>query len=105
MKSNPFKQCKLAEKPNRNVTREMVHVRAAELAASDGRPPKAVTMSDLAQAKRELMDGSDLDPKDVVMVSPLPVDATTGPKAPAVPRKDEDDEGRSDNERFVQENI
>jgi hypothetical protein len=31
-----------------------VHVRAAELAVIDGRLPKEATMSDLAQAKREL---------------------------------------------------
>jgi hypothetical protein len=105
MKSNPFKQDKLAEKSNRNVTREMVHGRAAVLAANDGRPPKAVTMSDLAQAKRELMAGSDSSPKDAAIASPLSVDATVGPKAPVVPRKDEDDEGRSDVERFIQENI
>ena len=36
------------------VTRDMVHARAGELAVIDGRSPKTVTMSDLAQAKREL---------------------------------------------------
>jgi hypothetical protein len=36
------------------VTRDMVHVRAAELAVIDGRLPKEATMSDLAQAKWEL---------------------------------------------------
>jgi hypothetical protein len=33
----------------------MVHTRAAELAVIDGRSPNGATMSDLAQAKRELM--------------------------------------------------
>jgi hypothetical protein len=41
------------------VTREMVHTRAGELAAIDGRLPKSVTMFDLAQAKRELTGESD----------------------------------------------
>jgi len=36
------------------VTREMVHARGAELAALDGRAPHGMTMSDLAEAKREL---------------------------------------------------
>jgi hypothetical protein len=36
------------------VTREMVHARAAELAAMDGRGPDGLTMTDLAEAKREL---------------------------------------------------
>jgi len=36
------------------VTRNMVHSRASELAVIDGRPPNGATMSDLAQAKREL---------------------------------------------------
>jgi hypothetical protein len=36
------------------VTREMVHARAAELVAMDGRSPREATMSDFAQAKREL---------------------------------------------------
>jgi len=37
------------------VTRDMVHIRAGELAVLDGRLLKGTTMSDLAQAKRELM--------------------------------------------------
>jgi hypothetical protein len=36
------------------VTRDMVHARAGELAVLDGRSLKGTTMSDLAQAKREL---------------------------------------------------
>jgi hypothetical protein len=37
----------------------MVHTRAGELAAIDGRLPNGVTMFDLAQAKRELTGESD----------------------------------------------
>ncbi len=37
------------------VTWDMVHARAGELAVLDGRSLKGTTMSDLAQAKRELM--------------------------------------------------
>ncbi|HSY17001.1 MAG TPA: hypothetical protein VK815_01645 [Candidatus Acidoferrales bacterium] len=38
------------------VTREMVHARVAELAFIDGRLAREATMSDFAQAKRELTD-------------------------------------------------
>lgn len=40
----------------RPVTREMVHARVAELAFIDGRLAREATMSDFAQAKRELND-------------------------------------------------
>ena len=36
------------------ITREMVHARAAELVSRDGRSAREATMSDFAQAKREL---------------------------------------------------
>ena len=36
------------------VTREMVHALVAERAFREGRPLRAATMSDFAQAKREL---------------------------------------------------
>jgi hypothetical protein len=57
MKINPLKESGLTENSAGigTVTREMVHTRASELAVVDGRPPNGVTMSDLAQAKRELM--------------------------------------------------
>lgn len=61
MKTNPLKE----NAPTENfggsgvVTREMVHTRGAELAVIDGRSPNGATMSDLAQAKRELMGESD----------------------------------------------
>jgi hypothetical protein len=57
MKTNPLKENALTENSSGigAVTREMVHTRAAELAVIDGRSPNGATMSDLAQAKRELM--------------------------------------------------
>jgi hypothetical protein len=56
MKPNPLKGSSLNENFTglRPVTRDMVHARAGELAVIDGRLPKSTTMSDLAQAKREL---------------------------------------------------
>ena len=56
MKTNPLKDGVLTASSAGigTVTRDMVRARAAELAVMDGRPPKAATMSDFAQAKREL---------------------------------------------------
>ena len=93
------------------VTRDMVRVRATELAAIDGRSPKDTTMTDFAQAKRELTGEPDLDTKETVLESapeserwdPLP--GLTGHKIPVAASEDEDDEGRSDNERLVEEGI
>ena len=59
MKTNSLKGNSLNENSTDpgTVTRDMVHTRAAELALIDGRSPKGATMSDLAQAKRELTGG------------------------------------------------
>jgi len=56
MKINPLKEGFLTENSTAGgaVTRDMVHTRAAELAVIDGRSSNSATMSDLAQAKREL---------------------------------------------------
>jgi hypothetical protein len=56
MKTNPLKENGLTANSAGigTVTRDMVHSRASELAVIDGRPADGVTMSDLAQAKREL---------------------------------------------------
>jgi hypothetical protein len=54
---------------HRKVTPKMVHARAAELAVIDGRFTYNVTISDLAQAKRELTGEPDIDPKDAVLDS------------------------------------
>ena len=56
MKTNPLKEGALTENSAGigTVTQDMVHTRAAELAVIDGRSPNGATMSDLAQAKREL---------------------------------------------------
>jgi hypothetical protein len=56
MNTNPLKESGLTEHSAGigTVTRDMVHSRASELAVIDGRLPNGATMSDLAQAKREL---------------------------------------------------
>jgi len=113
MKTNPLKEGVLTENSAGigTVTRDMVRARAAELAVMDGRPPKSATMSDFAQAKRELTGEPDLDPKETILESapeserwdPLP--GSTGRKVPASASEDEDDEGRSDNERLIAEGV
>jgi hypothetical protein len=113
MKTNPLKEGVLTENSAGigTVTRDMVRARAAELAVIDGRFAKDATMSDLAQAKRELTGEPDRDTKAAILESapeserwnPLP--GSTGHKTPTAVSEDEDDEGRSDNERLVEEGI
>jgi hypothetical protein len=113
MKTNPLKEGALTENSAGigTVTREMVRARAVELAVIDGRSAKDATMSDFAQAKRELTGEPVTDPKEAVLESapeserwdPLP--GSTGEKAPVAAGEDEDDEGRSDNERLVEEGV
>jgi hypothetical protein len=113
MKTNPLKDGVLTKNSAGigTVTREMVHARAAELAVMDGRPAHNVTVSDLAQAKRELTGEPDVDPKEALLESAPeserwnPVPGSSGHKVPVAASEDEDDEGRSDNERLVEEGI
>ncbi|MEI9960891.1 MAG: hypothetical protein WDM76_07075 [Limisphaerales bacterium] len=113
MKNNPLKEGTLTENSAGlgTVTRDMVRTRAAELAVIDGRSATDATISDFAQAKRELTGEPDIDPKDAVLESapeserwdPLP--GSTGQKAPVTPSEDEDDEGRSDSQRLTEEGV
>ena len=113
MKTNPLKAGALTENSTGlgTVTREMVKKRAVELAVQDGRPAQDVSNSDWQQAKRELTGGSDADPKELILESAPeserwnPVPGSTGHKVPVASSDDEDDEGRSDNERLVDEGI
>jgi hypothetical protein len=113
MKTNPLKEGTLTENSAGigTVTRKMVRDRAAELAVIDGRLEKDVSKSETEQARRELTGEPDTDPKDAVLESapeserwnPLP--DSTGNKAQVAPSEDEDEEGRSDNARLVEEGI
>ena len=93
------------------VTRKMVRTRAAELAVIDGLLSSAATKSHFAQAKRELTGVQDEDPKDAILESAPeserwdPVPGSTGGKVRVAPSEDEDEEGRSDNERLVEGGI
>jgi hypothetical protein len=113
MKINPLKQGALTENSEGigTVTRKMVKERAAELAVINGRSAQDVSKADWEQAKRELTGGTDIDSKEMILESapeserwdPLP--GSTGRKVPAAASEDEDDEGRSDNERLVEEGV
>jgi hypothetical protein len=113
MKTNPLKEGALTENSTGigTVTRKMVHERAIELAVINGRSAQAASKSDWEQAKRELTGDSDPDPNEAVLESAPeserwdPVSGSTGHKITVASGDDEDDEGRSDNERLVDEGI
>ena len=113
MNTNPLKQGLLTENSAGigTVTRAMVRERAVELAVINGRAPRDVSKSDWDQAKRELTGESDTDPTDTLLESAPeserwdPVPGSVGGKVPAAPSADEDEEGRSDNERLVEEGV
>jgi hypothetical protein len=113
MKKNPLKDGVISENSAGvgTVTRKMVQARAAELAIIDGHLSHDATASHFAQAKRELTGVPDTDPKDAILESAPeserwdPVPGSTGHKVRVAPSEDEDDEGRSDNERLVEGGI
>jgi hypothetical protein len=113
MKTNPLKDGALTENSAGigTVTRQMVRERAVELAVINGRPAHETSKSDWERAKRELTGEPDMDPKEVILESTPdserwdPVPGSTGHKMSVAPGEDEDDEGRSDNERLVDEGI
>lgn len=93
------------------VTRQMVRERAVELAVINGRSTQEVSKSDWDQAKLELTGETDADPKEAVLDSAPEserwnlVPGSSGHKTPVAPSDDEDGEGRSDNERLVDEGM
>ena len=93
------------------VTREMVLARARELAIINGHSPDHVLESEFEQAKRELTGESDMDPKEEALESMpeserwYPTPGSEGRRAPEYSDTDEDDEGRSQSARLVEEGI
>ncbi len=113
MNDNPLKDGALTENSVGlgTVNRKMVRARAVQLAALDGRPATATTKSDRDQARRELTGRTAADPKETALESVPeaerwdPVPGSTGGKVAVNPSADEDEEGRSDNERLVAEGM
>ena len=113
MNLNPLKQGDLTWnfRGIGTVTGQMLLERARELAVINGRASHEASEADFAQAKRELTGQTDVDPKTAMLESapeserwdPLP--GSTGNKTPVAAGEDEDEEGRSDNERLVEEGI
>jgi hypothetical protein len=89
----------------------MVRERAVELALINGRSAQETSESDWEQAKRELTGEPDMEAKEAILESAPesdrwnPVPGSTGHKATVAASEDEDDEGRSDNEKLVEEGI
>ena len=113
MNTNPLKQGALTENSAGlgTVTRKMVRERAVELAVINGRSAQDVSKSDWEQAKQELTGEPELDLKMASLEAAPeserwdPVPGSTGHKVPMAPGEDEDAEGRSDQERLVEEGI
>jgi hypothetical protein len=113
MKTNPLKKGELTVNSAGigTVTSKMVRKRAVELAKLDGRSAQNVSKSDWETAKRELTGGPEMDPKEAALEAAPeserwdPAPGSEGRKVPESPGEDEDDEGRSDNERLVEEGI
>jgi hypothetical protein len=93
------------------VTRAMVRERAVELALIDGRAASDANPSDWDQAKRELTGGSEIDSNEAILEAAPeserwdPVHGSTGHKAPQSGSDDEDDDGRTDSARLVEEGV
>jgi hypothetical protein len=113
MKTNPLKEGALTENSVGigTVSRKTVKDRAIQLAIADDRTAQEVSSADWQQAKRELSGQPGLDPKTAMLESAPeserwdPVPGSTGKKVPVTVGEDEDDEGRSDNERLVEEGM
>jgi hypothetical protein len=113
MKPNPLKEGVLTDNSAGigTVTPTMVRQRAAELAVIDGRSELGVSKSECEEARRELTGEPDTDSREAALESAPeserwdPVPGSTGRRVSVPPGDDEDDEGRSDNERLVEEGI
>jgi hypothetical protein len=113
MKIDPVKEAALMINSTGvgTVSLKMARQRAVELAEIDGRSAQEVSKSDWEQAKRELTGQPDMDPKEAVLESAPeserwdPIPGSTGEIIPVPSVDDEDDEGRSSDERLVDEGM
>ena len=113
MLRNPLKDGNISENSAGigTVTTKMVRQRAAELAVIDGRSQQDTSRSECEEARRELTGEPDTDMEEAALESAPeskrwdPVPGSTGHKTPVLSNDDEDEEGRSDNERLVEEGI
>jgi hypothetical protein len=111
--TNPLKEGTLTENSAGigTVNSKMVRQRAAELAVLDARSDHEVSRSECEEARRELTGEPETEPKEAALESAPeserwdPAPGSSGHKVPVPTGEDEDDEGRSDNERLVEEGV
>ncbi|MEO6752576.1 MAG: hypothetical protein ABIP85_12435 [Chthoniobacteraceae bacterium] len=113
MNSNPLKKGVLSQNSVGigALSDEIVRKRAAELALINGHSTRKLTESDMDQARRELTGESDMDANEAILdAAPEserwdPIHGDTGHKVEAVSGEDEDEEGRSDGQRLVEQGV
>ena len=113
MTRNPLKDGNISENSAGigTVTRQMVLGRAEELAIINGSWLHNVSSSDFEQARQQLTGEAEMAPQEVALGSASESErwdlarGSTGHKAPVASNDDEDGEGRSDNERLVEEGV
>jgi hypothetical protein len=113
MTKNPLKNGNISENSAGlgTVTRKMVRSRAMELAIINGSWLHHVSASNFEQARQQLTGEPDVAAQETALeLAPEserwdPVPGSTGHKVPAAPSDDEDEEGRSDNERLTEEGV
>lgn len=111
MKTNPPKQSALTENSASpvKVTRKMMRERAVQLAARKGGSTHDVSKADWEQAKNDLLSQVAAASREPVHASAAESEgwasppSSTGHKVPVPSGDDEDEEGRSDPERLVEE--
>ena len=113
MRRNPLKDGNISQNSAGigTVTRKTVLMRAEELVTISGDWLHKVSPADFDQAQQELTGGPDTNPKETALESVPeserwdPVPGSMGYKANIASSEDEDEEGKSDNARLVEEGI
>ncbi|HSY18115.1 MAG TPA: hypothetical protein VK815_07265 [Candidatus Acidoferrales bacterium] len=113
METNPLKDGALTDnsKALGTVTLKMIKDRAIEIAWTNGRGANELRPVDYVEANRELTGQPEADPQEAALEAAPeserwdPVPGSTGGKVPVAAGEDEDEEGRSDNEKLVEEGI
>lgn len=113
METNPLKDGALTENSQGTgtVTLKMIKDRAIEIAWINGRQARELKPSDYVEAKRELTGQPEIAPQEEALEDAPeserwdPVPGSTGKKLPVPAGEDEDEEGRSDNEKLVDEGV
>jgi hypothetical protein len=113
MTRNPLKDGNISENSVGigTVTPKMVRSRALELEIINGSWLHHASASDFEQARQQLTGEPDRSREEAALESATeserwdPVPGSTGHKARVAPSDDEDEEGRSDNERLTEEGV